>query len=217
MSPEFLAILLVVLIFSVIVHEVMHGLVALYFGDHTAERAGRLTLNPIPHIDPIGTILLPAALLLPAILSGMSPQFFLAWAKPVPVNPLNFSDLRKGELFVSAAGVLANLSLALIGAIIYHLSNTAFTLPYLNVVALITVNINLLLAAFNLLPIPPLDGSKVLLSQLPYNLAREYQKIEPYGFLILIALLFIRIGDTSIIGIFLEIVVGNLSRLLIGS
>src|SRR3990167_9994626 len=118
MQPEFLlALSIVILLFSVILHEVMHGWVALKFGDRTAEQAGRLTLNPIPHIDPIGTILLPGLLLLTG-----SPILF-GWAKPVPVNPLNFSSLRKGELFVSAAGILANFSIAVAAAIIYHILN----------------------------------------------------------------------------------------------
>src|SRR3989344_8138252 len=122
MQPEFLALSIIILLFSVIVHEVMHGLVALKFGDHTAERMGRLTLNPIPHIDPIGTILLPILFLILPLLTGSSSNFFIAWAKPVPVNPLNFKDIRMGEFMVSAAGVFSNLTLAVIGAILYHLN-----------------------------------------------------------------------------------------------
>src|SRR3990167_900944 len=105
--PEFFALSIIVLLFSVIIHEVMHGWVALKFGDHTAERAGRLTLNPIPHIDLFGTILLP-------ILAYWSSGIIFGWAKPVPVNPLNFSNLRKGELLVSAAGILANFGLVIV-------------------------------------------------------------------------------------------------------
>ncbi len=185
MNPEFLALSIVILLFSVIVHEVMHGFVARKFGDRTAEHAGRLTLNPLPHIDPIGTVLLPGLL----ILTG-SPILF-GWAKPVPVNPLNFSNIRKGELFVSAAGILANFSLAIAAAVLYHFLNALpQTFPdILGSILQFTVTINLLLGIFNLLPIPPLDGSKVLMSQLPYNLAKSYQKIEPYGFMILIFLL----------------------------
>lgn len=112
--PEFFALSIIVLLFSVIVHEVMHGVVALRFGDTTAQRAGRLTLNPIPHIDLFGTILLPALL----IFTG-SPILF-GWAKPVPINPLNFSNIRRGELFVSAAGILANFGLAVAAAVIFH-------------------------------------------------------------------------------------------------
>lgn len=205
MNPEFLALSIIILLFSVIVHEVSHGLVARKFGDNTAERAGRLTLNPIPHIDLFGTILLPALL----IFSG-SPILF-GWAKPVPVNPLNFSNIRKGELFVSSAGILANFALAAIAAIIYHVLNTLpQTFPFiLGSLLRFTVMINLVLGIFNLFPIPPLDGSKVLLSQLPYKLAKEYQKLESYGFIILLILLFIPFGGTSllqaILGFFVEI------------
>src|SRR3990167_424471 len=123
--PEFFAISIIILLFSVIVHEVMHGYVALKFGDHTAERAGRLTLNPIPHIDIFGTILLPGLL----ILSG-SPILF-GWAKPVPVNPLNFSDLRKGELLVSAAGVLSNFAIAIVSAVLFHFLSNIPGVPFL--------------------------------------------------------------------------------------
>ncbi|MBI2599654.1 site-2 protease family protein [Candidatus Daviesbacteria bacterium] len=207
--PEFYALSILVLLFSVITHEVMHGYVALLFGDTTAERAGRLTLNPIPHIDLFGTILLPALL----IFTG-SPVLF-GWAKPVPVNPLNFSNLRKGELFVSAAGILANLALAIIAALLYHLLNAFPNTPLL-VLGLLkfTATINLVLGVFNLFPIPPLDGSKVLLSQLPYNLAREYQKLEPYGFLLLLILMMVPFGGGSLLQVILGSIVQFLSSLL---
>lgn len=209
MQAEFIALSIIILLFSVIVHEVMHGYVALKFGDRTAERMGRLTLNPIPHIDPIGTILLPALLLI------TNAPILFGWAKPVPVNPLNFSDIKKGELFVSAAGVLANLSLAVIAAGIYHLLNfTGNSGGLIQSALFFTVHINLLLAVFNLIPIPPLDGSKVLLSQLPYNLAREFQKIEPYSFVFLLLLWFIPIGNTSLLSFILNLGTGLLKKLL---
>jgi len=191
--PEFFALSIIVLLFSVILHEVMHGWVALKFGDHTAERAGRLTLNPIPHIDLFGTILLPALL----IFTG-SPILF-GWAKPVPVNPLNFTNLRKGELLVSAAGILANFGLAIVASLIYHFLNAlpqTFP-PIVGSVLRFTIMINLVLGIFNLFPIPPLDGSKILLSQLPLNLARSFQRIEPYGIFILLILLMIPFGGSS--------------------
>lgn len=204
MNPEFLALSLIVLLFSVIVHEVMHGYVALKFGDRTAENAGRLTLNPLPHIDPIGTILVPGLLLLTG--SGI----LFGWAKPVPVNPLNFSDLRKGELLVSAAGILANFGLAIISALLFHFLVNIPATPQLVLNLLkFAVTINLLLGVFNLFPIPPLDGSKILLSQLPYNLAREYEKVERYGFIILLVLL-----TTGVLTTFLRFFVGILSKLL---
>lgn len=210
MNPEFLALSIVILLFSVIVHEVMHGLVARKFGDNTAERAGRLTLNPLPHIDPVGTILLPGLL----IISG-SPILF-GWAKPVPVNPLNFSNLRRGELLVSAAGILANFGLAIVAAVIYHILNALpQTFPFLlGALLRFTITINLVLGVFNLLPIPPLDGSKVLLSQLPYNLAKAYQRLEPYGILILLIFLMIPIGQSSLLHTILGFFVGIFSKLL---
>ncbi len=165
MQPEFLAFSIVIMLFSVIVHEVMHGFAALKFGDHTAERAGRLTLNPIPHIDLFGTILLPALILIPAILTGTAPGALLAWAKPVPVNPLNFTNLRKGELVVSSAGVLANFALAIICALLFHFLN-ALPVAFPSIVGSLLffgVKINLVLGVFNLFPIPPLDGTKLLL------------------------------------------------------
>ncbi len=192
MQPEFLVFSIIILLFSVIVHEVMHGYVALRFGDHTAQRQGRLTLNPLPHIDPIGTILLPALILLPAMITGTPPGPFLAWAKPVPVNPLNFTNLRKGELLVSGAGILANFGLSIVAAVLFHALGTLPGMPFAVLDVLrFAVLINLYLAIFNLMPIPPLDGSKVLMSQLPLKLAIEYQKLERYGFLILIFLIFI--------------------------
>lgn len=208
--PELFAFSILILLFSVIVHEVMHGVVALKFGDHTAERAGRLTLNPIPHIDLFGTILLPALL----IFTG-SPILF-GWAKPVPVNPLNFSNLRKGELFVSAAGILANFGLAIAAALIYHFLNALpQTFPAIvGTLLRFTVTINLVLGIFNLFPVPPLDGSKILLSRLPLNLAKSYQKIEPYGFLILLVLLMVPIGGGSLLQTILGFFVGIFSRIL---
>jgi len=208
--PEFFALSIIVLLFSVIVHEVMHGLVALKFGDRTAQNLGRLTLNPIPHIDLFGTVLLPLLL----VFTG-SPILF-GWAKPVPVNPLNFSNLRKGELFVSAAGIFANFGLAIIAALLYHFLNTIpQEVPALiGAILRFTININLVLGVFNLFPIPPLDGSKILLSQLPYNLAKEYEKLDRYGFLILLIFMMIPFGNASLLQTILGTVVSFLNQLL---
>lgn len=195
---EVFALSIIIFLFSVILHEVAHGMVARYFGDHTAENAGRLTLNPIPHIDPFGSILLPLLLRL----SG-SP-ILLGWAKPVPVNPLNFKDIKRGELWVSTAGPLTNLALAILASIFYHLipSSTFHLLPS---ILLYTVDINALLAVFNLLPIPPLDGSKVVMSYLPYNLLVQYERLTPYGFLIILLLSYLGILS-SIMGTALELI-----------
>lgn len=190
---EILVFSVLILIFSIVLHEVMHGYVAMMFGDYTAERAGRLTLNPIPHIDPIGTILVPFILIVFPLLTGVQPGFLIGWAKPVPVNPMNFSNIRKGELFVSLAGIASNLALAIFAAILYHVSNTFFPNIVIQKSLEFAVSINLTLAIFNLIPIPPLDGANALLSQLPYKYAKEFEKISSYGFLILIALLYFNV------------------------
>ncbi len=142
-----------------------------------------------------------------------SPVLF-GWAKPVPVNPLNFTNLRTGELVTSAAGIVSNLVLAIIGAGIYHLASIFYPAKLLVEFAYFMVNINLLLAVFNLIPIPPLDGSKVLMSQLSYTAAREYSRIEPYGFFIIMALGFFRVGGVSILSLFLSLGTGFLKTLL---
>ncbi len=188
----------------------MHGVVALKFGDHTAERAGRLTLNPLSHIDPIGSILVPALLILPRIL-GFGGGFFIAWAKPVPVNPLNFSNIKQGELMVSAAGILSNFALAIISTILYLvLSPTVGPDNLFLQLMSFTTTINLVLGTFNLVPIPPLDGSKIVLSQLPYNLAKEYERLENIGPIILLLLLW----ATPILGILLGAVLSVYSQTL---
>lgn len=176
-----MAIMVVVLLFSVIVHEVAHGYVALRNGDPTARMLGRITLNPIPHIDPVGTILLPAILLLShaGILFG--------WAKPVPVNPRNYRDYRWGEITVSAAGPLSNLALAVGFALLLRLG--LMNLGFIKL-AFFGVSINIFLALFNLIPIPPLDGSHIVAILLPPNLLRLYNYLEPVGFILILALFY---------------------------
>lgn len=176
-----MALMAVVLLFSVIVHEVAHGYVALRNGDPTARMLGRITLNPVPHIDPIGTILLPLLLLM----SGAGIIF--GWAKPVPVNPLNFRNYRLGELTVSAAGPLSNLALAVLFALLLRYGAINVGLMKF---ALWGVQINIFLALFNLIPIPPLDGSHILEIFLPPNLARLYAYLEPVGFILILVLFY---------------------------
>ncbi len=210
MVEYLLAASIIILIFSVIVHEVMHGYVALLFGDSTAQRAGRLTLNPIPHIDPIGTLLLPAFLLIVPFLTGTPLGFLIAWAKPVPVNPLNFTDLRRGEILVSLAGVLANFALALVFAVLYHISNAIMPNQLALGIFEFGVQINLVLAVFNLLPIPPLDGSKVLIALLPYEAARRFEQVSmQYGFFLIILLLYL-----NVIGTIMSFIIPPLKSLL---
>ena len=165
-----------VLMFSVIVHEVSHGLMALKLGDETAKREGRLTLNPIPHIDPIGTILLPLILFL-----SKSP-ILLGWAKPVPYNPLAlFKDFKYGPLKVALAGPLSNLAIALVfGLILRFIPIIPYNMaPFIQIIVLI----NCLLFVFNMLPIPPLDGSKILTTFLPYEYARKLEEMGLMGIL----------------------------------
>lgn len=181
-----LLIALPVLIFSVVVHEYAHGWVARTQGDHTAEMLGRLTLNPIPHLDPIGSILVPGLL---ALLPG---GIVLGWAKPVPVNPRNFRNYRRGDILVSLAGVVSNLLLAILFTII--LAVVVRTLgPASIVTAMLTygILINFVLMLFNLIPIPPLDGSHVLYHLLPAELGSRYRQIGPYGIFVLFGLLYL--------------------------
>jgi len=175
------ALMVVVLLFSIIIHEVAHGYVALLNGDPTARMLGRITLNPVPHIDPVGTILLPLILLLShaGILFG--------WARPVPVNPLNYRNYRWGEFAVSAAGPVSNLVLAAVFSLLLRLGLGNVGLVKL---ASFGVSINIFLALFNLIPIPPLDGSHILAMLLPRDLARLYSYLEPVGFVLILVLLF---------------------------
>lgn len=180
---------LIILLFSAILHEIMHGVVADKLGDPTARIMGRLTLNPIPHLDPIMSVLLPALL----VISG-SPIIFGA-AKPVPVNPLHFKDPKKDMALTALAGPLTNLTLAIIAAqIIKFVPLDYFLTSFFYLVVLY----NLMLTVINLIPIPPLDGSKVLAAILPDDLARNYLSIERYGIFILFALLLFPIGGFSL-------------------
>lgn len=173
-------ILLIILIFSAIVHEVSHGLAAEKFGDDTARDAGRITLNPIPHIDPYGSILLPALLLF-----LNSPIVFGA-AKPVPVNFNNLRPQRLGMAIVSLAGPLSNFVLAILAAVIIKLGlSNDIANPILYQVILI----NLVLGTFNLVPIPPLDGSKVIAAFLPEEWMEKILSLERFGFILVIVFL----------------------------
>ena len=175
-----LIIKLVVLVASIVFHEVAHGYAAYRLGDPTAKEANRLTLNPLAHIDLMGSILLPL------ILVVTHSPVLLGWAKPVPFNPAYFRNPKKGMMIVGAAGPAANLALAAVAAVVFRL----FT-P-LGIVGFFLVNvcvINVILALFNLIPIPPLDGSRVVAGFLPPELTRSYLKLERYGFLIIFGLL----------------------------
>ena len=168
---------------SIVVHEVSHGWAALSQGDPTAKYAGRLTLNPISHIDPVGSILVP---LVSALLS---PGLMFGWAKPVPINPYNFRHRRFGEFFVSIAGPASNLVIALIVGLIIRFWGDVLPTATVTILA-VTVIINIVLALFNLVPIPPLDGSKILLSVLPDSMANFKNILDRYGMIFTILFIF---------------------------
>jgi Zn-dependent protease len=185
-----------ILLFSVVVHEVMHGYVALKCGDPTAKYMGRLTLNPIPHIDLFGSILVP---LFSILVAG---RVFIAWAKPVPVNPLNFRNYKRDSVLVSAVGPISNLFLALCCAlfvvVLLNLGNffdsfnselVKFAYEFLLKMFYSGIYLNIVLGVFNLIPVPPLDGSHVLASILPDRLGESYRQIGFFGIFIVIFLM----------------------------
>lgn len=173
-----------IFIFAMVIHEVAHGWVAYKLGDPTAKFSGRLTLNPVSHIDPVGTILLPVTL----VIMG-SPVVF-GWAKPVPINFMGLHNPKKDIIWVGLAGPAANIICAFILAAVFRLF-PFFHIPLLREIIAGSILVNLILAAFNLIPIPPLDGSRVLFGLLPPDLAMKYMRIEPYGFIILFVLLWL--------------------------
>lgn len=172
-----------VLIFSVVAHEVSHGYMAQYLGDPTARFAGRLTMNPIKHVDPIGSFLVP-------FITSLAPGgFMFGWAKPVPYNPYNLRDQKWGEAKVALAGPLTNLSLAFVFALILRFAGVFFTDSMLSLMHLIVL-INIILAVFNLVPIPPLDGSKVLLTALPLRYRYIGDYLERYSLVLILVFAF---------------------------
>lgn len=189
MSPEIALVAIVIVILSIIFHEVAHGYVANWLGDPTARLQGRLTLNPVPHIDPIGSLLIPGILLL----SGT--PFLIGWAKPVPYNPYNLRHGKWGEALVSGAGPAVNIGIAIIFALLLRLE--VISSPLFLQVAILAIFANIALAIINLIPIPPLDGSKILRALLPYQAAIAYSRLEnmTYAF-----------GPLGLIGILLLLV-----------
>ncbi len=181
---------LAIFFFSVILHEVAHGKAAGWCGDHTAREMGRLTFNPIPHIDPMGTVVLPLLLAV-----TRSPVMF-GWAKPVPINPWRFRNPKRDIAIVGAAGPLSNLGLAMLAAAAFKLVVPRFGIEDpISHFFLTTTIINVVLLVFNLIPLPPLDGSRILTGILPKNLAVPYMRLERFGFILIFLLLFLGLNE----------------------
>jgi Zn-dependent protease len=187
LSLETIVLWVVPVVFAITLHEAAHGYVARHFGDPTAEALGRITLNPLRHIDPIGTVLVPAMLYLTA-----GPQFVFGWAKPVPVNFGNLRHPKRDMLWVAAAGPFANFAMAFLWMLALRLAigDDAVTSEGLARMAQIGVSVNLVLMALNLLPIPPLDGGRIVVSLLPSRAALAWARLEPFGFIIIVVLMF---------------------------
>jgi len=190
MNIGLIIIQVVALFMALTFHEFAHGWIARQLGDRTAEAQGRLTLNPKDHIDPFGT------LLLPVILIFINSPVVFGWAKPVPINPMNFGNPRKGMMWSALGGPVINLLLAAIMVIVFKalLMLGIFIKPLL-LFLIVAIQLNLFLAIFNLIPIPPLDGGRVMVGLLPPKQAMVYSKIEPYGFMIVILLMYFNILD----------------------
>lgn len=188
MDLEIQIFFLVVLILSIIIHEVAHGWAAYALGDPTAKLSGRLTMNPIPHIDPVGSVLIPGIL----VLTGSS--FLFGWAKPVPYNPYNLKNQRWGEAIVGSAGVLTNLFLALVFAGVARLAFGAGMAEFASLASLVVL-VNLFLGLLNLIPFPPLDGFRILVGTLPARASLAVsdfeRKIAGGGFITLLLLFFV--------------------------
>jgi len=193
-----------ILILSVVIHEVAHGYAALFLGDVTAKYEGRLTMNPIKHLDPFGSVIFPL------ILAMINPSLVFGWAKPVPYNPYNLRNKRWGELIVAIAGPISNILLAVLVGLVVRFS-VSFNAPAaFYEIAILVVQVNLYLAVFNMMPIPPLDGSKVLFGLFP-QLANSWRNaLERYGLLLIFLFIFF-------FSSFLSPIVVFLTRLIIGA
>jgi len=199
-------------VFAITLHEAAHGYVAKLFGDQTAWMLGRVTANPIKHIDPVGTILVPGMLLLSAKLLGGTP-FIFGWAKPVPVNFGNLRNPKRDMFWVAGAGPGANFAMAVVWGLLLKGSSAGGLLASdgLTEMALAGIQINLMLMALNLLPIPPLDGGRIAVSLLPHSMAMGYARLEPYGFMVVIVLL-----ATGVLGMLMQPIL-NVSEIVLAA
>jgi Zn-dependent protease len=189
-SLQTIALWAVPVVFAITLHEAAHGYVARRFGDHTAEMRGRITLNPLRHIDLVGTILVPGALILAAKALG-GPLLIFGWAKPVPVNFANLRDPKRDMLWVAAAGPAANFVMAFLWGLAYMLGaqSPLGPSPALLEMAQAGIAVNLVLMALNLIPIPPLDGGRIAVSLLPARASALWRRLEPWGLPIILVLL----------------------------
>jgi Zn-dependent protease len=192
------------LLIALTIHEYAHARVAVWMGDNTPKMMGRLTLNPVAHLDPLGLIMLWL--------------FKFGWAKPVPINPNNFENWRKGTLLVAIAGPISNVTMALIAAIIYGiLAKTHLLSSGIAMVLSFTYSYNIIFAVFNLIPLPPLDGSKVLMNLLPARHAYMFERIEPYAPFILMALVFFNVINVFITPFYnaLSLIINQIVRIIL--
>jgi Zn-dependent protease len=197
-NPGLFIVLAVLLLYSVIAHEVAHGWIAYLFGDETAKRYGRLTLNPVSHLDPTGTVML--------FIVGFG------WARPVPVNYYRLRNSRFGMMSVALAGCATNILIATIALFLLQLPSMS-TSRIFSTMLTILARINIILGAFNLIPVPPLDGSKILMSFLPDDAQQIFARIEPYGFFILAFFLFTGLLN-PVIGFMENLIYGFIALLL---
>lgn len=198
------AMFIIPMLFAITLHEAAHAYIAKLRGDKTAYLMGRVTLNPIKHIDILGTIILPTAMFL------LGTGFLFGWAKPVPVNFNNLKKPRQDMILVAIAGPLANFIMAIIWFLLWKfVPNFGF-----HQMAQFGVILNLMLMVFNLLPIPPLDGSRVISALLPYKAALQYNRLERWGFLIVLLLLFIPFGQSNLLASILLPLINKLSLLI---
>lgn len=189
-DPFAFLLLMIPLLYSVIIHELAHGWVAYRLGDPTAKFLGRLSLNPLKHLDPIGTLMLFI--------------FGFGWAKPVPINLDYIHNRQKGLILVSSAGILANTALAFLTFLLSDIFSHSLSEP-IRLLLYYLAQINIILAAFNLIPIPPLDGSKILMGFMPDQYRYAFSRLEPYGFFIIIGLLYIGVLN-PVIAFFRQII-----------
>lgn len=195
--------IIIILVMSVVIHEVSHGYAALALGDSTAKYQGRLTLNPLAHLDPVGSFVVP-------LIGYFAGGFIVGWAKPVPFNPYNLKNQKWGEAIVAIAGPLANVALAIIFALLIRIMSAygLITPAFLSLASFVVI-INITLAVFNLVPIPPLDGSKILFAILPYKWRAIRESFEKYGLILILIFIFFLWQVISP-------VVGRLFTLLVG-